>query len=634
MNRQETVEFLRKNPVFWSRLGFCYDPTRYHEDGRIIVFGENFEDYTKTHDAFSDAGVKIHTCILHNGWVGVNKYDYSLCDSVLQSLFASGKAEYYIPRIKLNPPIEWCAENPTEVLVYENGPTTAEEIKALVNTPLHDILGYNAPNGYYNANGWQDDRPNVGGVISLQSFSSKKWLADAGEALSKLIDHIENSPYGEKIIAYHIAFGASGEAMLWGRAREVFGDFGISNKQHFLNWGAKKYGSVEEACKMWGEDSKEQIIPPSHLRENLENYYKDEEKDRWSIDYDLYMGDVTTDAILHFCDIVHKKTDKAAGTFYGYILHMSRTAYTGHLAFKRLLESGKVDFFAAPKSYRRSSPGEPGGEMAPTVSINRTCLWLDECDNRTHLSSDVIGGVAANAEETYAVQLRELCKNLSHNSGLWFMDLGGNWYDDDGIMENIGKIAKLGKKITSKEYRSVAEIALIVDEYAVLKTHPNRTLDTEEFIRELQLCGAPIDIIFAHDAENIDLSKIKLAVLLTPRFVKNEEANALKEKMAKGGKLLFVGETEADTSQDFTAKETDDYKTIRKIVEAAGVKTFAPKNCTVYADNRIISFFPREDMEIKLNSSEKLTDIFTGELFDGTKPLTVKAKMGRAFIRE
>lgn len=631
MNRYETVSFLRSNPVFWSRLGFCYDPPLCDENGNIIVFDNNFENYTKTHDAFSLAGVKVHTCILHSGWVGVDKYDYSVCDRVLSSLFASGKTEYFIPRIKLNPPIDWCKENPTELLVYENGPGDIEGIKALIDTEKQDWLGYDSEKGYYNAEGWQDPRPNVGGVISLQSFSSEKWLKDAGEALSRLIEHIESSPYAEKIIAYHIAFGACGESMLWGRQWGRFGDYGISNQKHFLDWSVKKYGGKEQLYKAWGEEAEKEIIPPSHLRENAEKLYKDDISDCHSIDYDLYMGEVTTNAIMHFADIVHKKTNKAFGTFYGYILHMTRTAYTGHLAFKRLLDSGKVDFFAAPKSYSRSAPGEPGGEMAPAVSVNRVSLWLDECDNRTHLSSDTIGGVAQNLDETCAVQLREFCKNISHGSGLWYMDLGGNWYDDDGIMENIKNIVSANETIKNVKHRSVAEITVIVDEYSVLKTHPERTVKTENFLRELQLCGAPVDVIFSHDIGNIDLSKTKLAVLITPRYLTDAESINLRKEISENGKLLTVGETKV--KGDFNVSEETDYKALRKLVESAEVDCLAPENCAVYADNRIVSFFPRETVSFIPQIADELYDIYTGKPLDKTLPLTIKGRLGRAFVR-
>ena len=633
MKRNQIVKFLRDNPVFWSRLGFCYDPPICDENGEIIVFNKNFSEYTVVHDSFADAGVKIHTCILHSGWVGVDKFDYSLCDKVLENVFASGKVEYFIPRIKLNVPVDWCLAYPTEVCVYEDGPRDAEGIKALVGTEKQDWLGYESRDGYYNANGWQDTRPNVGGVISLQSFSSKKWLDDACEVLSRLIDHIEGSPYGDRIIAYHIAFGACGESMLWGRQSNKFGDYGISNRQHFLDWGIKKYGDDNKVIENWGDDAKDCVIPPPQLREGKS--FRNE-SDAWSIDYDLYMGEVTTDAIMRFADVVHSKTDKGFGTFYGYILYMTRTAYTGHLAFDRLLNSGKVDFFAAPKSYYRSSPGEPGGEMAPAVSVNFTSLWLDECDIRTHLSGDTIGGVAKNAEETYAIQLREICKNISHNSGLWYMDLGGNWYNDVGIMKNIEKIVSANDKVRKMPYRTVAEITVIVDELSVMKASPQRVRTTEYFIRELQLCGAPIDIIFSHDVGKICLDKTKLAVLLTPYYMSEDDVALIKSEISNDGRLLFVGQTPVDTKDEYTTHEETEYKVLRKIVLEAGVTCLAPENCAVYADERIVSFFPREDMSFIPNISQdkKIIDFMTGESYVKDTEINIKAALGRAFIIE
>ena len=41
----ERKEYLRNNPVFWSRLGFCYDPPLKNEQGKPLVFTENFEKY-------------------------------------------------------------------------------------------------------------------------------------------------------------------------------------------------------------------------------------------------------------------------------------------------------------------------------------------------------------------------------------------------------------------------------------------------------------------------------------------------------------------------------------------------------------------------------------------------------------
>lgn len=67
----------------------------------------------------------------------------------------------------------------------------------------------------------------MGGLIARQSFASKKWLADATVVLEKLIDRLERGKYGDRILGYHIAYGASGECVFWGRISERYGDYGI-----------------------------------------------------------------------------------------------------------------------------------------------------------------------------------------------------------------------------------------------------------------------------------------------------------------------------------------------------------------------------------------------------------------------
>ena len=664
MDKLQALKILRDNTVFWSRLGFCYDPPILDDNGEPLVFNKNFKGQLRFHDAFSDVGVKIHTCILHGGWVGVDQYDYSLCDKVLETIFSSGKTEYFIPRIKLNVPVEWCRENPTEVFVYEKGPRDAEEIRALVGTPRHDWFGGERKAGYrthgQGENAFFDTRPNVGGLISMQSFSSKKWLEDAGEALRRLVQHLENSPWGERILGYHIGFGGAAESMLWGRSAGKFGDYGVTNQRRFYEWGIQKYGSKEAMVEAWGERCLEEVVPPSELREKShiasDDFYKDEIADRWSIDYDLYMSEITTDALIHFGSVVKQVTeDKPVGSFYGYILHMARCAYSGHLGWKRLLESDKLDFFAAPKSYRRCKPGEPGGVMAPTVSINRTKLWVDECDNRTHLVYSENLGNASCPEETYTVMLRELCKNLTQNSGMWYMDLGGGWYDDPGIMAHVSALVKASGELRRKQHRSVAQVTVIVDEYSILCTHPSVVRHTENLLRDLCLTGTPVEVIFSHDVGKIDLSRTRLAVLLTPRYLDDSFITELRRELSPDARLLYCGKTKASNGvtlidvperayPTYVIRQADgctpigeredgviavrneqgDYIVgdlnagvglLRRIVEGAGVHCYAPEECTVYADNRIVSFFPRLDMSFipSLPKPQRMTDLLSGK---------------------
>jgi hypothetical protein len=682
MNKNEALRLLRTKPLFWSRLGFCYDPPLYHENGERIVFNPTYSE-AKTHADFTDAGVSLHTCILDSGWVGVDTYDYTLCDRVLKEVFEVGKAEYFIPRIKLNASVDWCRENPAELFVYREGPRDTEQIRALVGTPKHDYLGYESKVGYYNANGWKDTRPNVGGLIARQSFSSKKWLADAGVALKRLIDHLENGPYGERILAYHIAYGASGETMMWGRQSGQFGDWGVSNRRNFLAWGLKKYGSEAALRDAWGEYEPE-IVPPPALREPRNAQGIELDRDRragqWATDYDLFINACNIDAMEYLGKIVKENTaDKPVGAFYGYLMHVTRSGYSAHLGdFERVLNSPYIDFIAAPKSYRRSDPGEPSGEMCPVTSVNARKIWVDECDIRTHLATgDAAHSFSRGKTDTESMLLRELCKNLTHNSGFWFMDLGGNWYDDAEIMDFVQKLNGVTDKVCQKEHSGTARVLAVVDEASMLWTPPARNRCMEHLWRNINLCGVPCDLVLSQDVARMDLSGIEIAILLTPCLQDEAYVEDLRRMLPKNARILLVGASAAIKGVQYKEYPDDgivdlrlpaqdgilplcrdnkgvctvgvlengdilaasiclDVNAVNKILTYVGVTRTAPVECCVYADNRLVGFFPREDVAFVPEIPEGVTwrDVLTGEALTRGAELVIPARGARAFYIE
>ena len=311
--------------------------------------------------------------------------------------------------------------------------------------------------------------------------------------------------------------------------------------------------------------------------------------------------------------------------------------------------------------------------MAPTVSINRTKLWVDECDNRTHLVYSENLGNASCPEETYTVMMREFCKNITQNSGMWYMDLGGGWYDDPGIMAHVSTLVKASGELRKKPHRSVAQITVIVDEYSVLCTHPSVVRHTENLLRDLCLTGTPVDVIFSHDVGKIDLSGTRLAVLLTPRYLDDDFIAELRRSLSPDAHLLYCGKTKASNGVELVdvsgrdcptyviqltdgctpieeredcviavRNERGDYilgdlkagvNLLRRIVEGAGVHCYAPEECTVYADNRIVSFFPRKAMSFvpSLPDPRRMTELLSKKEYSPEELLSIDAKRGMAF---
>ena len=168
MTLEDKIEFLRRHPIFWSRLGFEL------EKGGWEAHVKN----AKRHKTFYEKGILAHSSIIPIGWVAPNQFDYTETDRYLELLFSTCPDIILLPRIKLNVPQGWCEENPDDVYVYGCGPRTREEIVAAIGTEIH---------------GAHPDKPTD--QIAQQSFFSQKWREDATEALRRFIDHIESSKW-------------------------------------------------------------------------------------------------------------------------------------------------------------------------------------------------------------------------------------------------------------------------------------------------------------------------------------------------------------------------------------------------------------------------------------------------------
>lgn len=629
---------LRNNVIFWSRLGFGLDPVIPDENGDPVIYDKTFSQ-VKFHKDFYAHGVKIHSFILNSGWVGDGKFNYSMTDATMDAALAIGSDAKFIPRIKLNVPIEWCKNNPEEVFVYFDGPREAEGIRNLVGTPEHDYIGYESPNGIYMAP-QKYNRPNVNGKICLQSFCSDKWLNDAKIALQKLILHLEEK-YPGRIIGYHIAYGTSGETMMWGRIGSKYGDYGITARRKFADFLKTKYGidaPLPSPAKRY--DEKDNLLDFLRIEKEISRYY------------DEFTNISNSNAVIHFCKAVKEiAPDRLTGVFYGYFMGVRNIAYTGHTDIQKLIDSPYVDFFAAPKSYSRCRPGEPSGEYGCSQSVNLKKIWIDECDVRTHLAKDVPEEwLCRNLKETQNALTRELAKNLTHDSGLWFMDLGGSWYDSEEMMSLVEKLVAINESARKKEHKSTSDVLMLVDEKSIVQTSISSDIlsaYTSEFICNAKMSGFALDVFRISDIYKLGLSQYKLIVFLNTlklsideiEYIKLHSNASLCFNYAAGclhdGKLSFentkavtgfsvkedgrheydfpkIAVTDSDSiikkdeRGELLFKEIDgrlhfintipflDTDSIRKIAKLAECHFYTDSNYTLYADNRMLALIANE----------------------------------------
>lgn len=690
---QERIEFLRRNPIFWTMFG------HETESGNWQTHLTN----ARRHKALYDKGILVHSSVIPSGWVGVDRYDYTELDALLQLLFDTAPDILFMPRVKLNVPEGWCAQYPEDVYVYAEGPRTRQEICAMLGTSVHGSHPTKSTD-----------------LLALQSLSSRQWVADASEALRRFVLHLENSPWAHKIIGYHVAYGTSGEITQWGswdKNPRHKGDYGIRATERFVEYAAQR------GCVCTEVPSVEQrfFIGDTPVPENryhvgmptLEQLFFHKKQDEPCVLYNQFTRDTNVEAVETLCRVVKELVpQKVTGVFYGYITEPENCANVQHTGFDRILRSPWVDFIAGPKGYNRVGPVDPGLGQAVPNSVNRKKLWVDEIDNRTHLCvwSGSKDYPARNFDQTRAVYWREFTKNVAFHQGYWWMDLGGGWLDSEEIQNEVQLLNETSKQLYQEEDRheNVSQVLLVIDEEAMHHMRPNFNLHrdtihhTGSVIKE---SGVPVDYYRMADLPELDLSRYKMIVFLNAFYEDPQKLRALLEKTRPDCHILWnyapgilngaAGTFGLDNVRALTGFSVGEYPTgglaehaqccypvlyvqpeggiqplaqysdgnirlasrqdargrthilnampadvtpeaMQQLLAAAGVHIYAPARCVVHADSRFLYVLAEKTMDVTVRFPAPVTccNVFTGQVFRDTDTVTLTLEEGTcAFLK-
>jgi len=538
-NLEERIEFLRENPIFWSPFGTwtlsgTWNLSRIKRTERDCI---NDLKNAERHKTMYDKGILVHSSIIPTGWIAPDTYDYTETDNLFELLFSTAPDILFLPRICLNVPAGWCAQNPEDVFVYADGPRSKEDIVAMIDTPAHG------------SHPWRETD-----LLSWQSFSSKKWVADASEALRRLVNHIENSKWASNIIGYHIAYGTHGETSQWAtwimnpRAK---GDYGITATKAFIEYAAKRgknYDSVPAIDERFFIT--DEPIPNNRFHigyPTLDKLFYHTEEDEKCVIYAEFSRDTNMDAVEAFGKVVKDIVpEKVTGIFHGYITEPNNSANTPHTGFDRLLSSPYIDFIAAPKGYVRVGPTEPGFGQSVPNSVNRKKLYVDEIDNRTHLckTNNPKDFPAKNFAQTRAVYWREFTKNVVFHQGYWWMDLGGGWLDSEEIQNEIKHLNETSKQLYLERdtHKSVSEVLLVMNENTMNHMRPNFALHDASIGytgSTIKSCGVPVDLYRTADLEEMDLSQYKMIVFLNAFYADTPKLHKILEKTSQGCHIVW-----------------------------------------------------------------------------------------------
>ncbi len=477
---------------------------------------------------FAKAGVHLYFLECRQmGWIGNDKYDYKLIDDLMAELFVCDPQARVIPFFyvdlaapMVSPDIDWWQnEHREDLCIDENG--------KVFSRYGHETV----------------------------SFASEAWRRDTDKTLEKFIQHMENSPYADRIVGYQPSAGGSYEWMYHGGQDSVFLDYSKPTVKAFRIWLKEKYAGDEQKLQSaWKDNSvtfETAMIPPQAKRERSSvGNLRDPALEASVIDYYTFLSELTVDTIDHYCAVIKRATKgrKIAGVFYGYVMEQMYggfcTQHTGHFAFGKLLKSKNVDFLMSPTSYWERQPGGSGGHMTAMASVRlHRKLWIAQADLRTFLSDKASGyGRCDTEEQSVGVIRREFAMDLTAGIPVYWYSFSIPWFGPSKpLMTNIQTMAKIDKQANERD-RSLNgnKLAVIVSDspaaYLGLPAEPARSLvylQRENLFRS----GVPFDIYLDSDIGNPDMPKYKAYLFLDSIHLTDKTRKSI-DTLKKDGRVL------------------------------------------------------------------------------------------------
>ena len=341
---------------------------------------------------------------------------------------------------------------------------------------IYDTLGSNSNAyamvniGMFAPNWWMEQNPDqvgqsmdsAGNLIQADdvSFASEKFRKEAGEVLRKLLQHMKEQSYYNRIYGIKITGGHTYEWMTWGTGEGYGPDYSAVSKRGFRKYLKKKYKTVAALRKAWGMSGvtfENAASPTWSARKASNNVYMGSVSQgkfpRNMVDWNLYLNEASADSFLYYCQIAKEETDNnlIVGGYNGYLWTNNSYDAQGkaHTAFYRVLQSEYVDWVASPVAYTERTMGESNVYMTLIDAVQEYGkMYIAEEDNRTCLSSVYAGaswdanwdfqvGQTRTLADTVLQAKRDFANAMVNGVGLWQYDMYGGWLDDDQIYEYL-----------------------------------------------------------------------------------------------------------------------------------------------------------------------------------------------------
>lgn len=537
--------------------GRAYPPiamtTRFHKPEYIKRLGES--------------GLKVFFLMTNTDWLrpgrdytdeqGIQRHEPGGMEAFVrnaETLLAEVPDAYIIVRIGLHPPVDWMEANRDELITYQDG----SHEPAILSSEVH-----------------KDEIP------GMYSFASGKWQEAAGKALKEFCDKVDSLSFADRVIGYFLAAGGTSEwypvNVLCDRGKNKYGDFSPSFVKFYGEFLKKRYGTEEKLKKAWKKEDasfEKPIIPNVQeqyfifMEEGIMDamkYYESAEriigknidmdaekaanlgvflnmKDyRYVADFYDAFHEATAEAIIYFAKLLKERyAGKIVGAFYG--SYGCTDFFNSSTATSTLpiLDSGYVDFLAAPGVYNNREPGGSVAQREMQDSFRlRGQMFVAEEDSRTHLEDsfyrDAMG--LYDVRDSIVTLKRDFARVLCEDIYAWWFDqhAEGGRYQHEEIYKLFRRQEEIAQFAYGLDRNKENEIALIYDQESchTVSMYTNTLMLDYYRTSDLPRIGAPVDYYFHNDCAREDMPDYKLYVMMNVFRLTDEEREVILQKARK-----------------------------------------------------------------------------------------------------
>lgn len=463
---------------------------------------------------------------------------------------------YVFLRLYLNPPPEWVESHPDELMRYSDGSTKPAILAS--NDKLYTLPG-------------------------MYSLCSEAWRRDGDKALGEFFDEIDSLPYADRIVGFFLGAAGTNEWYpinpLTDYEKGVYADFSPAFRKSYGEFLREKYGTEEALRRAWKKPDaafENPVIPD--LSERLYTHVDDRildamlhyesaprmigKKIELNPEHEANLGVFlnaenfqhvadfynawhhgTADTIVHFAKTVRKRYDgKLVGAFYGAYGCTDFFDFSTAEATLSIMDSGAVDFLAAPGVYNNREPGGYVAQREMNDSFRlRNQIYIAEEDSRTHREDDFYRDAMGlyTVKDSITTLKRDFARNLCEETYAWWLDQheGGGRYMDGDIYRLFRRQNEIGRFAYSLDRTKENDIALIYDQESVHYVSQNTSTLMLDYYRtsDLGRIGAPVDYYFHNDMANPRMRDYKMYLMINVFCLTDAEREAIRRKAAKNG---------------------------------------------------------------------------------------------------